>query len=734
MYFRSVFLPLLLLFVSPQSSDLFRKHYEAAEAHHRAGNLAAAEAEYREILAEAYHKLGKVRTAQINHQGAVIALETAAAYRPETPEVLVDLAIAYFYTEQYRKAVPLLSKVLSRDPRHAVAHQLLGKTYFLIGEFEKAENELETALGLTPKDHDVTFTLGLAYLKQRRFAEAKQIYDRMIVQLGNRPEVRVLIGRAYRETGFLPEAIDELRAAIALDPRFPRVHYYLGLAYLLKDGMTRIGDAVDEFKRELAVYPDQYFANYYLGVIYIIEGKWEPAIGPLQNASRAEPNNPDPYFYLGQAYQNSGKYEQAIGALRKAIALNPHLGHNDYQVTNAHYRLGQSLLKAGRTAEGEKELQIASELKSKAFKKDEEKLGSFLGTANSNQSKLSEPLLIHGVIAESNRLDARTSAALTDDAGFYTKVIATAHNNVGLLRAERQDFHSAAEQFRQAAKLNPQQEGLDYNLGLAYFKSELYHEAAPPLENELRARPSNLQAKQLLGLSYFMTEDYPRASALLTEVLAAKPHDTSLFFPLALSLSKEGKTEAAGRVIQQMVSTGDSPQLHIVLGQIYYQRNETTKALQELQNALSLDHSVRLAHFYIGVIHLKMGKLDEAVREFESELALNPSDVQARYHLGFALLARQETERGISLMREVIQARPDFGNAHFELGKTLLQKGDIKGAVESLEKAAKLESGRAHIHYQLGRAYIAAGRQADGEGQLEIARQLKEKALRQANQ
>jgi hypothetical protein len=55
----------------------------------------------------------------------------------------------------------------------------------------------------------------------------------------------------------------------------------------------------------------------------------------------------------------------------------------------------------------------------------------------------------------------------------------------------------------------------------------------------------------------------------------------------------------------------------------------------------------------------------------------------------------------------------------------------VREAVESLEAAAKLAPGQAHIHYQLGRAYIAAGRQAEGEGQLEIARQLKDKALRQ---
>ena len=47
-------------------------------------------------------------------------------------------------------------------------------------------------------------------------------------------------------------------------------------------------------------------------------------------------------------------------------------------MTNAHYRLGQSLLKAGRTAEGERELQLAAELKSKAFKRDEAKLDAYL--------------------------------------------------------------------------------------------------------------------------------------------------------------------------------------------------------------------------------------------------------------------------------------------------------------------------------------------------------------------
>src|SRR5207249_4519010 len=125
----------------------------------------------------------------------------------------------------------------------------------MLGDFVKSVAELKTALGLAPNDYDVAYTLGLAYLKQRQLAQARLIYARMIAQLGDRPQLRVLVGRAYRETGFLPEAIEEFKRAVALDPHFPRVHYYLGLTYLLKDGAARLDDAAEEFRIELAAHP-----------------------------------------------------------------------------------------------------------------------------------------------------------------------------------------------------------------------------------------------------------------------------------------------------------------------------------------------------------------------------------------------------------------------------------------------------------------------------------------------
>jgi len=725
MFSCSAFFLFVCLFSPPQiPRDYFQLHYEKAEALRRSGNLDGAEAEFKAILAEAYSKLGEAASIQANYAEAVNALEAAAAYRGESSEALVDLAIAYFHNEQYDKALGPLNKAIARNPNDASAHHMLGKTLFMLGDFEKATAELQIVLDKNPRDYDVEYTLGLAYLKRRDLVSARRIYDQMIGQLGNKPQLRVLIGRGYRETAFLSEAIEEFKKAISIDPQFSRVHFYLGLTYLLKDGADKLGEAEQQFRIELAAHPDEFFANYYLGIVAIVQRNWKPAVDYLEKASHLEPNNADPYFFLGQALAGLDKHEQAIEAFRKSIALNPDVRHNDFQVSNAHYRLGQSLKKIGLANEGDQELKIAADMKTVSFKRDESRVEAF----NSSQgNKLSELVAPEGVVAEAPTRDATTRTALQKEAGYYKKVIAAAHNNIGLLRAEREDFRAAAEQFRAVRRWDPGFQGVDFNLGLASYKAEQYGEAVLPLEAEVKAHPENIAAKQLLGLSYFMTESYARASVLLKEVVAVKPNEAALYFPLALSLINEKKNDEANQIIQQMVAQGSSPQLHILLGRAAYDQGDSAKALEELQTAISLDPKALLSHFYSGVVYLKLGKFEEARKEFEAELALNPNDLQAKYDLGYVLLAGQETARGIALMREVVVAKPQFSDARYELGKALLHQGDVKGAIENLEVAEKLDPSKAHIHYQLGRAYLAAGRQAEGNGQIEMSKKLKEK-------
>src|SRR5215813_11994534 len=465
MCLRSVFLSLMfplaaLSFAPPFFQDTIKQHYEAAEAHKQAGNLAAAEAEFAAILAEGYGRLGKIYLAQKAYEKAVTVLEAAALSRPEAPEALIDLAVAYFRAGQYEKASEPLRKALARDPNSAAARQMLGKTNFMRGEFAKAAAELETALKLAPRDYDVAYTLGLAYLKQGRLVPAKQIYSRMLRQLGDRPQLHLIFGRAYRETVFLAEAIEEFKKAVALDPKFTRAHYYLGLTYLLKDGTSRFNDAAEEFKIALAANPDDYFANYYLGIIHLQERRLEEAVSLLEKASQLQPDNPDPYFHLGQALGALNKHDRTIEALRKSISLTPSVSHNDYQVAKAHYQLGQALLRTGRPEEGEKELKLAAELKVGGLKSEEMKTAAYLNPASLGEqsSKLLEMVSAVGVVPQPGAQDEKAAREMKSGEDYYTKVVASAHNNIGLLRAERRDFRGAAEQFGLAARWNPQLE------------------------------------------------------------------------------------------------------------------------------------------------------------------------------------------------------------------------------------------------------------------------------------
>ena len=721
---------LFLLFPLQSQRDIFKAHYEKAEALRRSGNLTAAEAEFGAILGEAYYGLGRVNTAKGNYKESIRALEEASIYQPQSDAVLIALAIAYFHQEQFDKALAPLMKIVSKDPANSSAHHMLGKTHFMLADFERAIAELQTALRQNPKDLDVEYTLGLAYLKRRDLPAAKRIFDRMITKLGDKPQLRVLIGRGYRETGYLSEAIEEFKKAVALDPRFPRVHYYLGLTYLLRDGSEKIGEAERQFKLELAEHPDEFFANYYLGITSVVGRNWVAAVEFMEKASRLQPKNPDPYFFLGQALAGLEKHQQAVDAFRKSIAFTVDVKHNDYQVGNAHYRLGQSLIKLGMTEEGQKELKVSSELKTAAFRGDEARTQA---SADAARGKISDLVAPEGLIAETPVLDSATQELLHKEADFYKKVIAVGHNNLGMLRAERQDFRTATEQFRIAATWDPNLEGVNFNLGLACYKAELYAEAVSPLESELKAHPENLAAKKLLGLSYFMADNHERASALLSEVVAANPRDTTILFPLTLSLINAKKTDAANELIRQMVAQGTSPQLHILMGWAAQDQGDSAKAVEELKTAISLDSKVQLAHFYLGVVYLKQGQFQEARKEFEAELALNPNDIQAKYHLGYVILGGQDTELGIKVMKEVVAQKPQFSDARYELGKALLQQGDLKGAIENLEIAEKLDPSKAHIHYQLGRAYLAAGRQSEGNGQIEISKQIKEKERAQTN-
>src|SRR5262249_1163309 len=282
-------------------------------------------------------------------------------------------ATAYFYVQQYEKAAEPLTKALAGNPRSAAAHHLLGKVYFMLKRFDQAVSELELALKVTPTDVDISYTLALAWLKQEKLAPAQQIFSRLLQSLGNRAEVHMLFGRAYRETNFLNEAIAEFKKTAALNPKYPRVHYCLGLSLLLKDGTLALKEAAAEFRAELATYPDEFLAIYNLGVVCVIERQYTEAASLLEKAVSLRPQSSDGHLFLGNAYYGLNQYDKAIESFQKCLTLNPDFDKTSKQAAETHFMFGKSLAAVGRAEDGAKQLQLAGDLKARALSADREK-------------------------------------------------------------------------------------------------------------------------------------------------------------------------------------------------------------------------------------------------------------------------------------------------------------------------------------------------------------------------
>jgi tetratricopeptide (TPR) repeat protein len=210
------FLLLPLPFNSQQDATLGQR-YEAAQGLARAGKLAEAETELKAILAAEYRRLNRIYAALLNRERALEAAEAVASYQSQDSDLLIELATAYLEAAQFDKALDPLLKAARLQPNNADVHRTLGKTYFALGDYEKSAGALEAAVKLAPKDFNSSFTLAITYLQQRQFTSARRVFDRMIAEFGQHPQIHIAIGRAFREAGRLPEAIEEFKRAVALN-------------------------------------------------------------------------------------------------------------------------------------------------------------------------------------------------------------------------------------------------------------------------------------------------------------------------------------------------------------------------------------------------------------------------------------------------------------------------------------------------------------------------------------
>ncbi|HEX4632626.1 MAG TPA: tetratricopeptide repeat protein [Gemmatimonadales bacterium] len=225
-----------------------------------------------------------------------------------SPEHLVNQARERFQLGDYYGTIHLIEDVVATGRAFADAHHLLGLSYSLVGQYEKALEELDEALELNPRYVEALVHKALVLNQLGREDDADAALRRA-GQLGSDTQRGFAghvaaklanhhagLGDAYVEAGGLGEGILQYQAALALGPGFHDLRYKLG-RLLLEAG--RVLEAREQFEVIVRDRPNFLDASAMLGLACYLSGDGLTARRVWEDLRDRRPEDPRVEAYLG---------------------------------------------------------------------------------------------------------------------------------------------------------------------------------------------------------------------------------------------------------------------------------------------------------------------------------------------------------------------------------------------------------------------------------------------------
>jgi tetratricopeptide (TPR) repeat protein len=208
-----------------------------------------------------------------------------------------------------------------------------GRTYLESGEYDKAIEELESAVERAADDSDVRFLLGQAYNQAGQYEEAANAFRKVLELNPESAAAHHNLGVTLYQLQDLQSAVSEFERALEIDPDDADTHYQLGatLLTLAFSGSVSaaavdpelLDQATEEFNAALELREGMPEALIGLANIYIQQGGYETAIESLLQAIESVPDSREAYYALGRAYAQSGGIDEACETFEHFLTLDP---------------------------------------------------------------------------------------------------------------------------------------------------------------------------------------------------------------------------------------------------------------------------------------------------------------------------------------------------------------------------------------------------------------------------
>jgi tetratricopeptide (TPR) repeat protein len=222
-------------------------------------------------------------------------------------EHLIAQAQERFAVQDYRGTIVLLQEVVDGGRAFADVHHLLGVCYSLLGQHDRAVDEFDRALELNPRYLEALIHRGMVLLELGRREEAEESFQS--AQQGDGVEagfpahaagrlanLHAAVAEGYAELGALEPAIEQLRHATRLGPKFPDLRYRLA-RLLLEAGQTL--EAREELELVVRGRPNFLDALALLGLARYLSGDAAGAEQVWRDCLARRPEDARVEAYLG---------------------------------------------------------------------------------------------------------------------------------------------------------------------------------------------------------------------------------------------------------------------------------------------------------------------------------------------------------------------------------------------------------------------------------------------------
>jgi len=335
---------------------------QAAFSLEQQGKYAEAEAVWRTLSKayptnpEPYAHLGLLEARQEHFGDAVSFYRKALKLNPQMQGLRLNLGLALFKDGEYQQAIEIFDPLLKAEPASSPEAQklriLVGMAHYGLGQYPAAIPYLQQASANDEQNLPLLLNLAHSCLLSKQFPCVLDAFHKLVAANAESAEADMLVGEALDEMSDTNGALRELRAAAAINPKLPNVHF--GIGYLLWT-QGQYTESAKEFEAEIANDSGHVQAALYLADAKIQMNQMNEALPLLEDLVKINPNSTMEHLDLGIVYADADRKEDALREFQTAAKLAP-------DNVNAHWRLARLYRSMGKAAESQAEFDKAGKL------------------------------------------------------------------------------------------------------------------------------------------------------------------------------------------------------------------------------------------------------------------------------------------------------------------------------------------------------------------------------------